>query len=156
MQQQIYFINEPPINYQLKHKTILRNWVINTIVAEKRQLVQLNYIFCNDVFLLALNQKHLNHDYYTDILTFDNADTKKEIEGDIFISLDRVRDNAKTLKISFKQELHRVIIHGVLHLCDYKDKSLVQQQKMRAKEDWCLAELAYNFSVSIKKAASNL
>lgn len=141
MQKQIYFINEPPISYQLKHKTTLRKWIGNTIEIEKKQLTQLNYIFCNDSFLLSLNQKHLNHNYYTDILTFDNSDKRKEIEGDIFISIDRVKDNAKTLCVSLKQELYRVMIHGVLHLCGYKDKSKTQQKNMREMEDFYLSDL---------------
>jgi len=141
MQKQIYFINEPPVIYQLKQKTILRSWINKTIQAEKKQLAQLNYIFCSDDFLLKLNQKHLNHNYFTDILTFDNSDIKKEIEGDIFISIDRVRDNAKTLKTLLHHELNRVIIHGVLHLCGYKDKTQLEQQKMRTKEDFYLKEL---------------
>jgi len=141
MQKQIYFINESPVTYRLKQKTILCNWIYKTIQAEKKQLIQLNYIFCSDDFLLKLNQKHLNHNYFTDILTFDNSDTKKEIEGDIFISIDRVRDNAKTLKTLLHHELNRVIIHGVLHLCGYKDKTQLEQQKMRTKEDFYLKEL---------------
>jgi len=141
MQQQIYFINEPPINYKLKHKTILRKWINHTIESEKKQLTQLTYIFCSDEFLLELNQQHLNHDYYTDIITFDNSDNIKEVESDIFISVDRVRDNAKTIGCLLHTELHRVIIHGVLHLCGYKDKSLTEQQKMREKEDLCLEKL---------------
>lgn len=145
MKKKIYFINEPPINYQLKHKTILRKWIVASIEAEKMQLTHLNYIFCNDAFLLALNQKHLNHNYYTDILTFDNSDTKKEIEADIFISINRVQENAKTLCISLKQELYRVVIHGVMHLCGYKDKSAAQQKNMRAMEDFYLEELTKFF-----------
>lgn len=141
MQQQIYFINEPPVNYQLKQKTVLRNWICKTIQAEKKHLIQLNYIFCNDDFLLQLNKKHLNHNYFTDILTFDNSDTKKAVEGDIFISIDRVRDNAKTLKTLLREELNRVVIHGVLHLCGYKDKTSLERQKMRSKEDFYLNEL---------------
>jgi len=142
MPQQTHFINEPPINYQLKNKTILRKWVVNTIQNERKQLIQLNFIFCNDEYLLGLNQKYLNHNYYTDILTFDNSDKKIEIEGDIFISLNRVRENAKINKTNLLNELARVMIHGVLHLCGHKDKSTSQQKNMRAKEDFYLKKLA--------------
>lgn len=151
MKQQIYFINEAPVNYQLKHKTILRKWIINTIEVEKKELLYLNYIFCNDKFLRLLNQKHLNHNYYTDILTFDNSDTKKEIEGDIFISIDRVRDNAKAFCTALTHELYRVIIHGVLHLCDYKDKNTAQQKKMREVEDYYLRKLTNVLNSTSKK-----
>jgi len=149
MQQQIYFINEPPVNYRLQQKKILRNWIYSAIQAEKKQLIQLNYIFCTDDFLLKLNKKHLNHNYFTDILTFDNSDINIEIEADIFISIDRVKDNAKMLKTLLSQELHRVIIHGVLHLCGYKDKTKTEQQNMRTREDFYLKRLLEEMKLEV-------
>jgi len=108
-------------------------WIFHTIESEAKDLESLNIIFCSDDFLLNINQEYLNHDYYTDIITFDYSSDK--VEGELYISIDRVRENAKDLGISFNHELHRVIIHGVLHLCGYKDKSEEEEKLMRLKED---------------------
>lgn len=102
---------------------------------EKTKLEQLRYIFCSDEYLLQINKEHLNHNYYTDIITFDLSETPKATIGEIYISVDRVRDNAQNYEVSFKHELLRVIFHGALHLCGYKDKSSKEEQLMRKAED---------------------
>jgi len=93
-----------------------------------------SFIFCDDEYLLDINKRFLNHDYYTDIISFDNT-MGTEINGDIFISIERVKDNASEFSVTFVEELHRVIIHGVLHFCGYKDKSDSEEKEMRAKEN---------------------
>jgi probable rRNA maturation factor len=130
----IYFCEED-ITYKLKHKTAVRQWVTETIKAEGYKLKELNYIFCPDSYLLQINQQYLNHDTYTDIITFDNSETERVITGDIFISIDRIRENALKFNITETDELHRVIIHGALHLLGYTDKTVVTKQKMTQKED---------------------
>jgi rRNA maturation RNase YbeY len=102
---------------------------------EKTKLEQLRYIFCSDEYLLQINKEHLNHNYYTDIITFDLSEKGTGTIGEIYISIDRVRDNAQNYEVPFKHELLRVIFHGALHLCGYKDKSNKDQQLMRKAED---------------------
>ncbi|MBD3748427.1 MAG: rRNA maturation RNase YbeY [Sphingobacteriales bacterium] len=133
----IYFFNEG-ISYKIKEINKLRAWINQTIENEKHQLIELNFIFCSDVYLLKINQQYLNHDTYTDIITFDNGDISGEIYGDIFISIDRVKENAKSFKTTLNNELHRVIIHGTLHLLGYKDKSKAEKDLMTQKEDFYL------------------
>ncbi|WP_153798338.1 rRNA maturation RNase YbeY [Foetidibacter luteolus] len=107
---------------------------------EGKPLDQLTYIFCSDNYLLGINQSFLQHDYYTDIITFDLSEPKKrEINAEIYISVDRVWDNAKQLNIPFKEEMLRVIFHGALHLCGYKDKTKQQTTVMRAKEEYYIS-----------------
>lgn len=129
---------EEDITYTLKQKTAVRQWVTETIIAEGYKLKELTYIFCSDSYLLQINQQYLNHDTYTDIITFDNSDIAKTIVGDIFISIDRVRENALKFSHTEADELHRVIIHGALHLLGYKDKSPADKKKMTLKEDFYL------------------
>jgi len=129
---------EEDIAYTLKQKTAVRQWVTDTVTAEGYKLKELTYIFCSDSYLLQINQQYLNHDTYTDIITFDNSDIAKTIIGDIFISIDRIRENALKFSHTEADELHRVIIHGALHLLGYKDKSLVDKKKMTLKEDFYL------------------
>ena len=131
---------EEDITYKLKHKTALRQWISQTIQAEGFKLKELTYIFCSDSYLLQINQQYLNHDTYTDIITFDNSDMQKVVLGDIFISIDRIRENATKFNITETTELHRVIIHGALHLLGYKDKTPVTKQKMTLKEDFYLSK----------------
>ena len=126
-------------SFTLKSKTNLRNWINSTIEAEKHILNELNFIFCSDDYLLEINQQYLKHDTYTDIITFDNSEEKGQIYGDIFISIDRIRENAKTFKVSFSDELHRVIIHGTLHLLGYPDKKKEEKALMTEKENHYLA-----------------
>jgi rRNA maturation RNase YbeY len=125
------------IPFKLKEKTKIKLWIKTIIDKEKHTLGTINYMFCNDDELLEINIKHLNHNTLTDIITFDYTEDKK-ISSDIFISVDRVLDNAQKFEVTFEEELHRVMIHGVLHLCGYKDKSKPDAELMRKKENWAL------------------
>jgi len=138
----IHFFEED-ITYKLKKKTLVKQWITETILAEGFRLKELNYIFCSDAYLLQINQQYLNHDTYTDIITFDNSETEKVITGDIFISIERIRENAAKYNITEADELHRVIIHGALHLLGYKDKTPVTKQKMTEKEDLYLNKRSF-------------
>ncbi len=115
----------------------ITSWIEYIITHEGKKLGDINYIFCDDEYLLKINQDYLQHDYYTDIITFDYVKGKK-ISGDIFVSVTRVSENAPLLSKSFEEELHRVIAHGVLHLCGYKDKTEAEIKEMRNKEDFYL------------------
>ncbi|MEP6749426.1 MAG: rRNA maturation RNase YbeY [Bacteroidota bacterium] len=110
---------------------------------EKTGIASLNYIFCSDKYLLEINKSFLQHDYYTDIITFNLAAKNTPVEGEIYISLDRVRENSKELNEYSSRELHRVIFHGVLHLCGYGDKTPKEAQVMRQKEDFYLNAYFY-------------
>ncbi len=125
-------------SYNLKGKTAIRKWITETILNEGYVLNELNFIFCSDEYLLRVNQDFLQHDYYTDVITFDNSEELKTILGDIFISIDRVKDNAKQNKVSTHDELCRIIIHGTLHLLGYRDKTKKAKLEMTAKEDFYL------------------
>lgn len=120
--------------FELKDEQEYTEWIIRVSEAERVILEHLAYTFCSDDQILKMNQEFLNHDYYTDILTFP-AGSAKGIAGDIFISVDRVRDNAQTFSVSENSELKRVMIHGVLHLCGYTDATKEEQRVMREKED---------------------
>lgn len=113
----------------------LKQFIEQLFKSEKKSLYELTYVFCSDEYLLTINRDFLQHDYYTDIITFDLSEQPKQIIGEIYISLDRIKDNAKTLNTSIKEETLRVIFHGALHLCGYKDKSRTDIIKMRSKED---------------------
>ena len=141
-------MNKPPINffteeikYDLKHKTKIRTWIKNTIEAEGYVLEELNFIFCSDEYLLAINQQYLQHDTYTDVITFDNSEVLKTITGDIFISIERIQENARNYKGKTADELCRVMIHGTLHLLGYKDKGKAAKTLMTQKEDQYLSQL---------------
>ena len=110
-------------------------WLENLIISENKKTGDINYIFCDDEYLLKVNQDYLDHDYYTDIITFDYV-KGKTISGDIFVSLPRILENASTLSQDFEKEFNRVLAHGILHLCGYKDKTEEEQTQMRAKEDF--------------------
>lgn len=112
-----------------------------SIMHEKMYVGSINFIFCSDIYLLQINQQYLNHDNYTDIITFDNSELQLEISGDIFISIERVYENSKKFSGSFLSELYRVMIHGILHLIGYKDKSNKDKDAMRRKEDYYLSLL---------------
>jgi len=131
---------EEDISYKLKNKTKVKQWIKDTITAEGFKLKELTYVFCSDAYLLPLNQQYLDHDTYTDIITFDNSEVEGDIVGDIFISVERIRENAAKFGITETEELHRVIIHGALHLLGYTDKSIVTKKKMTQKEDEYLAK----------------
>jgi len=131
---------EEDISYKLKNKSQVRRWITETIEAEGFRLKELNYIFCSDDYLLQINRQYLNHDTYTDIITFDNSEKEGSIVGDIFISIDRIRENAAKFKVTDADELHRVIIHGALHLLGYGDKNPADKKKMTEKEDFYLCQ----------------
>ncbi len=119
----------------LKERTRLKQFIEKLFMQEKRKLGKLSYIFCSDEHLLGINKDFLKHDFYTDIITFDLSSSKTETEGEVYLSVDRIKDNAKKLGLSFKEELHRVIFHGALHLCGYKDKKKTNKQQMRLAEN---------------------
>ena len=127
------------ISFNIPQKTKLRNWITRVILDNGHKTLKgINYVFCSDAYLFELNCDYLNHHTYTDIITFNNSDHENEIEADIFISIDRIRENAEKWEVSFNDELNRVIIHGVLHLLGYKDKTKEDQLLMREKENECL------------------
>ena len=128
-------------SYTLKNKTQVRNWIKDTIIAEGYQLQELNFILCSDEYLLAINQQYLNHDTYTDVITFDNSEEPKMIVGDIFISIERIQENAKEFKGTVQQELCRIMVHGTLHLLGFKDKGKAAKTLMTQKEDQYLSLL---------------
>ena len=130
---------EEDIRFKLKNKTKVKQWIKATIEAEGYTLKELNYIFCSDQYLLQINQQYLDHDTYTDIVTFDNSDEDQIIVGDIFISIDRIRENAIKFNSGEVNELHRVIIHGALHLLGYQDKKAESKKIMTGKEDHYLS-----------------
>jgi len=123
------------VNYNLPQKLKVKKWIKSTIEKEGYQLKELNFIFCSDEYLLSINQQYLNHDTYTDIITFDNSDQEKQIVSDIFISIERVKENAITYKTNEFDEVCRIMIHGTLHLLGYKDKGKTAKTLMTAKED---------------------
>jgi probable rRNA maturation factor len=127
------------ISFKLPNPRKTTLWIKSAIKNEGFGLNQVNYIFCSDEYLREMNIEYLNHKTYTDIITFDNSDEKGQIEGDIFISIDRVRENAIKLKTEFPDELRRVLIHGILHLIGYSDKSSRKKAEMRKKEDFYLS-----------------
>lgn len=130
-------------NYNLKNKLKVKHWIKDTIAAEGFKLGELNFIFCSDAYLLTINQQYLNHDTYTDIITFDNSEEEGLIVGDIFISAERIIENAQQFKVATATEMHRVIIHGTLHLLGYKDKSKTDKNLMTEKEDFYLTKRAF-------------
>jgi rRNA maturation RNase YbeY len=123
------------ISFKLPHPRKTSRWIKDSIIKEKKKLESLNFIFCSDEYLRQMNIQYLNHETFTDIVTFDQSEGGSAIQGDIYISIDRVRENAVKFDTSFDKELHRVIIHGVLHLIGYKDKSDKDKLMMRKKED---------------------
>ncbi|HEY1040975.1 MAG TPA: rRNA maturation RNase YbeY [Bacteroidia bacterium] len=135
----IQFANNE-INFKLKNKTKLKEWIKTVVEKEKLILGELSYIFCDDESLLKMNQQFLDHDTYTDIITFDYRE-EKTVNGEIYISVDRVRENAEKFETTFENELHRVMIHGVLHICGYKDKTKAAKELMRKMEDQSLKKL---------------
>jgi len=122
----------------LKNRGELKIFINKLIENESRTLNTLSYIFCNDKSMLDINRKYLGHNFYTDVITFDLSNSPREILADIYISLDRVKENAKGLKLPLAAELHRVMFHGLLHLCGYNDKTASQLRRMRNKENFYL------------------
>ncbi|ATA93972.1 rRNA maturation RNase YbeY [Capnocytophaga canimorsus] len=117
-----------------EQETVFQTWIEKIIASEEKELGELNYIFCDDNYLYQINVQYLDHDTLTDIITFDYTQ-EQTISGDIFISVERVADNAKDFDVDFQTELLRVMAHGVLHLCGYKDKSDAESKQMRSKEE---------------------
>ena len=119
----------------LRDRNKLKAFLHSLFKSEKKILGNLTYIFCSDAYLLKINQEYLKHDYYTDIITFDLSASAKSVEGEIYISVDRIRENARKEGVSVKEELHRVIFHGALHLCGYKDKTQKDKSEMKRMEN---------------------
>jgi len=128
--------------FSLRNELNISKWITNIIISEGFKEGDINYIFCNDDYLHKLNVEFLKHDTFTDIISFDYS-LGKEIHGDIFISIERVAYNAKKFKTSLTKELHRVIIHGILHFCGYKDKDPKDKALMRSKENHALTFLKH-------------
>lgn len=123
------------IDFKVVNPLKTKKWLKNASISEGYELSQLNYVFCSDEYLLEINKEYLDHDYFTDIITFDNSEEDNQLEGDIYISVDRVRENAATFHTDFDTEMRRVLIHGLLHLAGHDDTSEALKTAMRAKED---------------------
>lgn len=132
-----FFVEE--VAFELDNASEYSHWLQLIILSHKRSLVNLNYIFCSDEYLLKMNQERLGHDYYTDIITFDNSESDQEIEGDIFISIERARENATANSATIDNEISRLLAHGLLHLLGQGDKTPEEKKVMREKEDACIS-----------------
>ncbi len=121
-----------------RHRQQLKDFLLSLFKKEKVAVQSLDYIFCSDNYLLGINQQFLKHNNYTDIITFNLADTQSPVQGEIYISVDRVTDNARKLHLTIQEEFHRVIFHGALHLCGYKDKKPKEIMLMRQMEEYYL------------------
>lgn len=132
-----FFLDE--VNYNLRKKRNIRSWIIQTAEYEDYKVGKLNYILTNDEILVQLNKEYLRHFTLTDIITFDLSEDEGFLTGDIYISVDRARENAKKFKDSLNNEIKRLMIHGILHLIGYKDKSQSERELMRAKEEYYLS-----------------
>jgi rRNA maturation RNase YbeY len=124
----------PSIPFVLPHKTVVKQWLKAVAAAEKKRVGEVSFVFCDDAEVLRINRQYLQHDYYTDVITFDYS-VGDVIAGDVFISVDTVQANARRFKQSFEDELNRVMVHGILHLCGYRDGTAAERKQMRAKED---------------------
>jgi probable rRNA maturation factor len=127
--------------FKLDNEEAISKWISSVIISEELKQGDINYVFCNDDYLLKLNNEFLNHNTLTDILSFDDS-IGKILHGDVFISIDRVKDNAAIFKVTFLEELNRVMVHGVLHYCGYKDKLEEDSKHMRSKENFYLKQLS--------------
>ncbi|MEP7374532.1 MAG: rRNA maturation RNase YbeY [Chitinophagaceae bacterium] len=140
----VYFFFKTPVS--LRDRTKLKKFIEATFRKEKKKLQSLNFIFCTDKDLLEINRQYLKHDFYTDIITFELSEKGAPIEGEVYISIDRVRDNSKKLKEPLWRELLRVIFHGVLHLSGYGDKGKKERKEMRKSEDLLIADFRGDIS----------
>ncbi len=122
------------LDFKLEDEMLCSDWLSKVIISEMKREGDINYIFCDDNYLVEINQQYLDHDTLTDIISFDYS-IGNELHGDIFISIERVRENAVDFKVDFEEELKRVLVHGVLHYCGYKDKSEEDEKLMRQKEE---------------------
>ena len=120
--------------FELSNEEIFSEWISQVILSESKKEGDINYVFCDDEYILKINKQYLNHDYFTDIISFDYS-VGNELHGDIFVSIERVRENSVDFNTTFEEELKRVVIHGVLHYCGYKDKSEAEELVMREKEN---------------------
>lgn len=127
--------NNADKNTRLPNRVALKAFIERNLKKEGVSIETLQYVFCSDKYLLAINKSFLDHDYYTDIISFDLSETKGTLIGEVYISIDRVKDNAKTHQTSYKEELLRVIFHGALHFCGYKDKKPADAKEMRVQEN---------------------
>jgi probable rRNA maturation factor len=133
-----FFSHDIPTS--LKNTAHLKHFIELIFKKERHSLDSINYIFCSDWVILEINKKYLNHDFYTDVITFDLSPNNKAISGEVYISIERIRDNAKQLGLSIKSELHRVLFHAALHLCGYNDKKKKDKEIMRKRENDLLAK----------------
>lgn len=125
----------------LSQRRLLKAFLITTLKAHRAfDTAEVNYVFCSDDYLLAINREFLSHDTYTDIITFDLSENNQHLQAEIYISTDRVKDNARRFGVPFRQEILRVVFHGMLHLCGFKDKTTAQQRTMREMEEQCLIQ----------------
>jgi len=131
-----YFVYD--IDFTLPHSSHNTDWIAYVVEQNHREISAINYIFCSDDYLLQLNQRYLSHHYLTDILTFPYEDEENKLLADIYISIDRVKENAAIYEVDWLEELHRVMIHGVLHLLGYEDHTASEQQQMRFLEEQAL------------------
>lgn len=138
-----FFLNSSP---SLKGRKELKKFLISIFSKEKRSLETINYVFTDDKDLFEINKKYLNHNFLTDIITFDLSNKGQPVIAEVYISVERVKENASIHKTTFKKELHRVIFHGALHLCGYNDKTTQQVSRIRKKEDYYIAEYFDNVS----------
>ena len=129
------FFNNADKSTSLRFRTELKNFINKQCLKEGLRIQTLQYVFCSDNFLLDINKQYLNHNFYTDIISFDLSDQRGQLIGDVYISIDRVKENAKTQGSLYTHELLRVIFHGALHFCGYKDKKQSDAKLMRAMED---------------------
>lgn len=127
--------NKADASAVLGNRVALKSFIEKKVKREGIKVESLDYVFCTDKYLLKINKKYLSHDYYTDIISFDLSEVPGQLIGEVYISVDRVKENAKVHNSSFKTELHRVIFHGALHFCGYKDKKPSDAKKMRQMED---------------------
>ena len=134
MEALLQFFSEE-VDFNLPDEARVHDWILTVIAEEALKASVINIIFCNDEYLLDLNQKFLDRDTLTDVIAFDYREEGGEVSGDVFISIERIRDNASQLQQSLDHELHRVLIHGILHLCGYSDKSIEEKAEMTSKED---------------------
>lgn len=139
---EINFFTED-ISFDLSNEQTITSWITKVVDNHNASIGELNFIFCSDSYLHKINLEYLDHDTYTDIITFDNAEEEDIVEGDIFISIDRIKENASGFETSFENELFRVIIHGVLHLLGFNDKTADEKANMRKNEDACLSLLRF-------------
>ena len=132
--------NKADATATLKNRVALKSFIEKSVKKEGLSIESLNYVFCSDKYLLEINKQFLDHNYYTDIISFDLSEVPGQLIGEVYISVDRVKDNAKTHRATFSEELLRVIFHGALHFCGYKDKKPADAKKMRQMEDrWLTA-----------------